>query len=309
VDGLVTALATPARRLAVYTTIYPGAERFLPRWWSSLRAQTDKDFELWIGLDVLTPDDVARRLGESPSARWIPAVVGETPAVLRARAIAAIVEQSDAVVFVDCDDELFPDRIAQARAALTRSDVSACALRIIDEEGHDLGCVFKTRADEDWEEFLPRYNVFGLSNSAYRSEVLRRLPPAEPNGAAIDWSLATRAFAAGASLAFDPRPGMAYRQYADNIAKVLPPFRAADIPRATEVVRAHYRSLLGAAGSVRPAFRSRLERARDKVEAFARGVARPEALENYVRALNRLPPRFVWWWSVAHPELESQWSH
>ncbi len=26
-------------------------------------------------------------------------------------------------------------------------------------------------------------------------------------------------------------------------------------------------------------------------------------------ALNRLPPRFVWWWLVANPELENTWTH
>jgi len=26
-----------------------------------------------------------------------------------------------------------------------------------------------------------------------------------------------------------------------------------------------------------------------------------------VRALNRLPPRYIWWWSVANPELEDLW--
>jgi hypothetical protein len=160
----------------------------------------------------------------------------------------------------------------------------------------------------DWDEFLPSYNAFGLSNSAYRADVLRRLPPAPANGPAIDWSLATRAWCSGASLYFDPRPQMAYRQYPSNVARVLPPFSAADVVRATEVVRAHYAAMLDGEIPMATEFRGRLEGARERVEDFReRVVTRAERLERYVSTLNGIEPLYVWWWLVANPELERQW--
>jgi hypothetical protein len=304
-DGVVSG---GPRHLAVYTTTYPAALRFLRGWYASLQEQTDSDFELWIGLDGITPAEVEFFVGEKLPAHWISAAPGDSPSALRARAIETMAGGCDAVLFVDSDDEMFPARVALARSALARYDVAACGLRIVDEGGADTGLVFGPSGAVDWENFLPRYNVFGLSNTAYRTETLRRLPSAPVDGPAIDWSLATRAWCAGASLHFDPEPQMAYRQYAANVAKVVPPFAAADVARATDVVRAHYRAMVDGGVPLPPRFRGRLEGARERVEHFrVRVVERPEQLDRYVATLNAIEPQYVWWWCVAHPELEWQW--
>ena len=298
------------RHLAVYTTIYPAAAPFLRGWYASLRQQTDPDFELWVGLDGITPAEAESLVGERLDAHWLIAESDDTPASLRARAIERIAQACDAVLFVDSDDEMFPGRVASARSALAHHDVAACALRIVDEGGTDTGLVFGPSGPVDWEEFLPQYNVFGLSNTAYRAEALRRLPPAPASGPAIDWSLATRAWCSGSSLCFDPTPQMAYRQYTANVAKVVPPFSTADVARATEVVRAHYRALLDGGVPLPSPFQSRLEAARERVEIFrVRVIALPPRLERYVAALKGLEPRYVWWWCVAHPQLEQQWTN
>src|SRR5262249_3284168 len=156
------------------------------------------------------------------------------------------------------------------------------ALEIVDERGRDTGLVFGLDGPVDWGRFLARYNVFGLSNTAYRAEVLRRLPPAPVGGPAIDWSLATRAWSAGRSLYFDPVPRWAYRQYEANVARVLAPFSAGHVASATEVVRAHYRSLLDGGTALAPQLKARLDEARDGVEAFQREVVeRPARLSEY----------------------------
>ena len=40
-------------RIGVYTTVYPGVEPYLLDWYRSLRQQTDQEFQLWIGLDMI----------------------------------------------------------------------------------------------------------------------------------------------------------------------------------------------------------------------------------------------------------------
>lgn len=297
------------RRLAVYSTAYPAARPFIPGWAASLARQTDPDFELWVGLDGITPREVTELAGRDLDAHWITAVGDESPAALRARAIELVGLSCEGIVFVDCDDEMLPERVASARRALADHDVVGCGLRIVDREGRDTGKVFGAPEATDWEEFLPRYNVFGLSNSAYRSETLKRLAPAPALGPALDWSLATRALCAGAAMHFDPSPQMAYRQYEANTAKVLPPFAAEDVARATEVVRAHYRSILQDGGVPAPVeLRGRLEAARKRVEDFrSRVVEHADRLERYVSNLNAIEPKYVWWWAVANPDLERQW--
>jgi hypothetical protein len=296
-----------SERLALYTTWYPGVEPFLPAWSSSVAEQTDQDFDVWIGLDGFEPDHLAGEAFVPPGASWIPGPRGGTPSQVRQRAITRLADAYDAVVFADSDDWLLPDRVESARKALRSHDVTACALQIVDAQGEDLGFVFGPDRPVDWSGFLPSYNVFGLSNAAYRAEVLRRVPPAPADCVAFDWHLVTHAWCGGASLSFDEMPRMAYRQYGDNVARVVRPFAEADIERATAVVAAHHRAVRELAAP-EAAFRSGVTAARERVERFReRIVAQPERLARYVAALNEIPPRYVWWWCVAHPELEWMW--
>ena len=299
----------PAERLALFTTVYPGVERYLAPWYDSVQTQTDRDFDLWIGTDGLTPQAVTEAIGVAPAASWLEARNGDTPARLRTAALERLVSEYSGVVFVDSDDVLHASRVAAAREGLRQHDVTACALQIIDADGHDVGAVFGPDG-ADLEALLPRHNVFGLSNSAYRSTVLERCLPAPDECILMDWLLVTRAWAAGASLGFDGTPRMAYRQYAANVARVLPPFAPRHVLQAAERVLNHYRCVLDPAWSMPPVHRDRLERAQRTVQAFHRTITGSAVtLARYVDALNRLPPRYVWWWCVAHPELEDVWSN
>jgi hypothetical protein len=124
----------------------------------------------------------------------------------------------------------------------------------------------------------------------------------------IDWLLVTRAWSLGASLGFDQTPRMFYRQYAANVARVLPPFTPAGVRHAAERVLEHYRFALETESWPLPRRqRESLETVRQRAATFHRAMADPERLNRYVEALNALPPRYVWWWAVAHPDLETIW--
>ena len=60
--------------LAVYTTIYSGVEPYLSDWFRSLRQQTDREFELWVGLDGLTIESLERfwELIWTQPGLWLP---------------------------------------------------------------------------------------------------------------------------------------------------------------------------------------------------------------------------------------------
>jgi hypothetical protein len=297
-------------RLALYTTIYPGAEPFLAEWYQSVLAQTDRDFDVWIGVDSLEANDVMTCLGAPPDAVRLVTTKGETPAGVRQCAVEHLVGEYPAVVFVDCDDLLYPSRVAAAREALRRHDVVGCALRIVDEQGRDLGLTFGPPVGENFDTLLPRCNVFGLSNTTYQSDVLRHCLPLPEGCELVDWLLVTRAWSAGSRLHFDNVPRMAYRQYSANVARVLLPFSSPQVMRATERVLGHYACVLRSGGELPYANRRALETAHARVELFHRAVTGSAAtLESYIEALNRSVPQYVWWWSVAHPELEEIWNN
>jgi hypothetical protein len=300
-----------SERIAVYTTWYPGIERFLEPWHASLRAQTDQAFDLWIGADGVDAPRLLAALPADDRPVHFYARPGATPAQVREGAIRQILDAYPSVVFVDSDDWLEASRVAAAREGLRRHDVVGCALRIVDEDGRDAGVRFAPPPDAPWEQLLPRYNVFGLSNSAYRTEVLRRCLPVPNDCILFDWLLVTRAWALGASLDFDATVRMAYRQYPGNVARVLPPFGTDEVLAASARVLDYYGSILSDEGWRLPtAPRQSLEAARDYASDFLAAVrgSRPR-LDAYVAALNRLPPRFMWWWLVANPELENTWTH
>jgi hypothetical protein len=132
--------------------------------------------------------------------------------------------------------------------------------------------------------------------------------PLPPDCRLADWLLATRAWALGAKLYFDHTPHMAYRQYAANIAPVLPPFNETQVLQSTEKVLNHYRCLLDSDWELPPPYRHELLRARNCVEIFHQAITRSnDTLREYVQALNHLEPQYIWWWSVANQDLEKLW--
>ena len=84
------------------------------------------------------------QLGDRPAATFVVAEPGSTPAEVRQQALTRIADRYDAVVLVDSDDLLHPDRVAAARAWLDDADVAACGLRLVDEAGQPLGVSLAT---------------------------------------------------------------------------------------------------------------------------------------------------------------------
>ena len=296
--------------LALYTAVYPGAARFLAAWYASVQAQADRDFDLWISLDGLGEAAVAAQLADRPAATFVIADAGFTPAQVRQQALARIADGYDAVVLVDSDDLLHPDRVAAARAWLEDADVAACGLRLVDEAGQPLGMSLATPGDGNPESTLPRTNAFGLSNTAYRSDVLRACLPIPAEAALVDWYLITMAWLQGARLAFDPTLRMDYRQHGANMARIRPPFTAERVRADTALVREHFQLVIDClpAGAL-PARAIQVRDATADVAAFDERVVQDAVrLARYVEALNAAPPPLLWWASVAHPPLRSQWT-
>ena len=299
------------RKLAVCTAIYPSVERFLPAWHASLSAQTDQCFDLWIGLDSIARERVERVIGATVTAQWVSASPGATPAEVRQCVLSQVGSSYDGVVLVDSDDLLHPSRVAAARAALRDCDLTGCALQIIDHDGQDLFLTLGLPPGFRLSNVLPRNNLFGLSNSAFRSELLLRCLPIPASVDLVDWFLATRAWLLGARLGFDNTTRMRYRQHGGNMARVRRPFTEEQVIQDTRMVRKHFRILRtgGGEGYVAERF-AELERVAEDVEVFYQRVILDSArLTQYVAAFNGLAIPPIWWACVAYPALEHFWRH
>jgi hypothetical protein len=265
---------------------------------------------LWIGLDQLTSESIQTMLGFDLTANWVIAPSGATPAQIRQEALARIVETCSGVVLVDSDDLLHSSRVAAARADLENSELAGCALCLVDQRGQNLGLKFDLPPQFGPEDVFPRNNVFGFSNSAFRSDLLRRCLPIPANVVLVDWFLSTRAWLLGAKLTFDREPRMDYRQYPANTARVRSPFHLNQVVSDTALVRRHFQLLL--AEHKRDYHDERYAAAqkvaREVEEFHQRIVLYPAKLDAYVEALNALHPAPLWWSCVAYPLLGEMWS-
>jgi hypothetical protein len=296
-------------KLAVYTTVYPGVEQFLEHWYRTLCQQSDRRFDLWVGVDGLLLDDVECLIGQDFRVNWVLADSGSTPAQVRQQVINQIVCDYEAVIFVDSDDLLLPTRVAAARCALEHYDVNGCALELIDVDGNDLNIVFGPSDMYMAVSNLPRTNVFGLSNTAYCMEVLKSCLPIPVECVLVDWFLATVAWGMGATFNFDFVPHMRYRQHGKNIAGFLPPFSSQRILKATEMVLIHYDCVLSRSADLLVDRYNEIKEAGERARCFFEAVQNHLVLTQYINALNELEHEAVWWAFVAHPELEWIWKN
>lgn len=290
-------------KTALYTTVHPASAPYLEAFFKSVRQQTDPDFDLWVGLDGLSETALAGAPG-SLGAHVVLAEPSDTPASLRGRVWEQLVTRYDALVMVDSDDLLYPERVACAKRGLETHDVCGCALDLVAEDGTPLGLTL-TAPGPDPAGLLPRANVFGLSNTAYRAGVLEKTLPLPREVAVVDWLVATRASLAGARFVFDGAPRMAYRQHPDNTARVLPPCTPGQILRATRYVQEHFgHALAPPLGPEAAPF----ERRAAAVQRFAERV-QGDVLTVYTRELNTRPQNvYLWWECVAHEELSYLWN-
>lgn len=301
--------------LAVYTVLYPDALQHLPEYWDSLRTQLGPGFEAYFSLDDVCEAQVRAVVGDHPRVRYLPAAPGATPASLRSDALARLTRAYAGVVLIDADDLPLPGHLAAAARGLETADVHACALHITDFSGQPLpGAVFTLApeqaaalpgaaapdlADAAW---LARVNAFGFGNSAYRSAVLAACLPVPAEAVLVDWLVASRAYLAGASFAFDREPRMLYRQYPDNTAAVLPPFSAARVARDARRVARHHALLLdhphATVRDVAPFVRAR-RLSEGFLEWLEGGAEGERAAEYAARLASVARPVWLWWEHVA----------
>ena len=292
-------------RLALYTTIYPEALPFLQQWGESVTAQSWRNFDLWIALDEVAKVDVFAATGCLEDAHFITVPPSSTPAEVRNYALNCFLDHCDAVVLVDSDDILLPIRMEAASVAAKKNDLTVSAMELADASGAKLDILFNPALEG---KDIVRGNVFGFSNTTWRSSVLKACLPVPSECRLMDWMVAVKAHLAGASIGFDSTPSMLYRQHAGNMALLLPPFSPEQIMTATQLVLGHYRLLEKEVLPRHPGLESPFLHAYEEVSLFFDVMsAEPELLNSYAAALNQVSFRPVWWSCVAHPNLEHVW--
>ncbi len=294
-------------KTALYSTLYPAITPYLAPFFKSIENQSDSDFDLWLGLDSFNQKDLSPFLNQD--AYFVQAE-NDTIASLREKALLEICQTYNAVILVDSDDILLPDRVRRAKNALNTYDAYACALKLMDERGKPLDLTFQAEMPSDWESYLSRVNVFGFSNAAYRCEILKDCFPIPRETVMVDWLVISQVLAQNASLHFDAEPQMLYRQYRNNTARVISPYNSEQIKRACTLVLGHYDYLFEILRK-KPAenvlFRQKALERQKAVKQFAKFIQDEANLRAYTEKINYLKSIYGWWEIIAHPDLEYLW--
>jgi hypothetical protein len=296
------------KKIALFTTVYPEGKQFLPDFFTSLSTQKDKKFDLWVGLDRTQEAELDEFFSDIYKVIFIERKNTESNSSFRQRAIELMIERYNIIIFVDSDDILSDTRVSSSRSSLEYHDMYGCAMKIIGEQGEDLNLLFDMPPDSRIESILPRFNIFGMSNTCYSSDILKKCLPFPIDCVLLDWFVATRAWALGARIYFDPVQRMSYRQHSLNIARVIAPFTEKQIIESTKLVLAHYNLVLSKIPELHESKRRLIQDSQEYVELFYSSISKsPEKFREYVRRLNNLPINHIWWSCVAYPDLEDLW--
>ncbi len=294
--------------VAVFSTVYPEGNQFLPDWYHSILAQTDSSFDIWIGCDRISVSDAEKAMGGTFPATWILKEENESAIHLRERMVREIVKDYSMIIFVDSDDILMPTRVEAAKEALQSYDFYGCSMTLIDEWGVSLDRHFRLPENYDVSELMVRKNLFGLTNTAYLTDVLEKCLPFPDNCILLDWLIATKALNNSGRSYFDEQVRMLYRQHSLNTARVLPPFSREQILLSTKRVLDHYSCVLAYIPNLSLKFKEKIILAQAEVAEFnIRILESEELLQLYVNELNELSIDHIWWSCVANPQLEGLW--
>lgn len=291
---------------ALFSVVYPDSLQYLSDWYRSVAAQTVDGFAVYVVLDdvpVSTAKSQLLQVEKGPKVTWISAPEGLTIAEVRQLGLSSLPSECQTLVLVDSDDILMPTRVERAVEALQAADLVGCALRLVDEDKRELLSTISLEESVGASDVFPSFNAYGMSNTAYRTQLLRACLPIDPRVRVVDWFLATRAWLLGARIHFDRRPCMYYRQHARNFTRVTPPFSKEQVERDASLVREHYAIVLE---SPPPGCRSdRLSQLRARAAAVERFVAHTlndaSRLKLYLQRLNALKRPSLWWTTVANP--------
>lgn len=289
-------------KIAVYTTIYPKALPFLPQFFESLLTQ-DVNFDLWVGLDDVAEIELAQYSVLLPKINFMQKMDQENYIQLRGRTLNQLSQDYDILILVDSDDVITGNRFARAINALEQYDVHVCSMQVVNSEEKEIGHFILG----DLKEIII-YNFMGLSNVAIRSSVFKKFicfPPV--NCLLLDWFYALQMLEFGVSIFLDPEVGMLYRQYDDNIAKVLPPFSEFSLLKMTELVISQFSTFIEIFGknnfSIVPMLLNRL----CDLNQFKQALNSKRCLFDYLLAINQHKKIYFWWEMIANKKLEYLW--
>jgi glycosyltransferase involved in cell wall biosynthesis len=232
------------KRVAFFTTIFPMKEQYLHDFFTSLKQQTYKDFDVIIVNDgYLNFEKIKIAYGQTLSI--IELLSTNTPAKNREFGINYCIDNKyDVLIFGDSDDFFETNRIEKSLQLLEEYDVVVNDLSLFDENGVYEARYFSNRLENLTQinfDFIRDKNIFGLSNTAIRLEKMHKVV-FSGDLIAVDWHLFSILLMSDKRAVFTNETVTFYRQYSENLIG-LKELNQQTFERGVEVKKRHYEAL------------------------------------------------------------------
>lgn len=229
------------------TTVFPGIESYLPDFFRSIHIQSYQNFDLLVMNDGLA--SIKEFLPENFNVHmemYIPRNANN-PAAIREEAIEIARNKAyEVVVFGDADDYFQENRVELCLDYLLQEKIIVNELSLVNQEGLLISenyfsnrLLNKQRIDLG---FIENKNIFGLSNSAFKMEILRNYH-SDTNVIAFDWFFFTQLLMNSATDALFTNETISYyRQHEQNIIGINE-ISEKKIKKGILAKKEHYRGL------------------------------------------------------------------
>ena len=292
-------------RTCLFTVVHAGSAPYFDEFLASLNKQTDLDFELLILNDAPSWQDSPSgetKMAEQPFRwRWID-VTGSIVEI-RKQGLSMLRDEAraDAVIFIDSDDLMAPNRVEICKANLKPREVLFNEL-ILFGEGQTPYALLKQHFLDGQElrlRDLTHSNCLGLSNTAlFVEDIMSRFQDIPDDTIAFDWAFFSGLLHDGCRARFISGTSTLYRQHAGNTASLVD-IGDAQILRSVLVKAQHYRYLAG--------FDSDFSKLRTEFNHLQSKLAEDSAFRRAYRAhMRATSPTFSLWWENARLWEESR---
>ncbi len=234
-------------KIAFLTTIFPMNEKYLFDFFDSLKNQTNRNFVVIVVNDGYK-DFEKIKLKYNQDLDIIELQYQNTPVKNREYGINYCIENGyDILIFGDSDDYFSKNRVEISLELLRDSDIVVNDLSLFDDSGGIYKKMYLSNRLNDLQlidfEFIKDKNIFGLSNTAIRLNVLKKV--IIPEGlVAVDWYFFTLLLSYGQRAIFTNETITYYRQHQENIVG-LKELDETSFKKAIGVKQRHYEALKG----------------------------------------------------------------
>ena len=283
--------------VVVIGTVYPGVEKYLSDYISSLNNQTTQDFDILLANDGL--GDLGSVFKKSNLNCKSVDVKGSISSNRRNIIRHAKDMGYQKLIFADSDDMFEDNRVEVVNELLDVASVVVNDLGLTNKDGVDVSPrYFSPRFNEAEiikENMIYNGNIMGLSNTAVRIEALADLPALiDGDSIAFDWYLWAGILHNGNEAYFTGKTATKYRIYGDNTVGLPQSYSVNNVCKGIEVKQQHYK-LMSQFNSTYSDLYSRFNELNNKC---ADSVWRDE----YIRALEENAiDNHMWWENIQLP--------